>query len=151
MGVCLCVCVCVGGWVGVGVCVGVRVRVRVRVRVCVCVCVRLFTMKASSVWISWNAREQINDVMLKTFFSYAKSLHCYFTMKHQTLLTSLFILLTHKKQVEPRLSQCASCFQNIRPSFTIIKHHPCSAQHLKPIYLWRQALTRWVAMCEELR
>ena len=149
MGVCLCVCVCVGGWVGVGVCVGVRVRVRVRA--CVCVCVRLFTMKASSVWISWNAREQINDVMLKTFFSYAKSLHCYFTMKHQTLLTSLFILLTHKKQVEPRLSQCASCFQNIRPSFTIIKHHPCSAQHLKPIYLWCQALTRWVAICEELR
>ena len=30
--------------------------------------------EGSSVWISWNAREQINDVMLKTFLSYAKSL-----------------------------------------------------------------------------
>ena len=38
------------------------------VSVCVCVCVFVclcpFTVKASSVWISWSAREQINNVVL---------------------------------------------------------------------------------------
>ena len=65
------------------------------VRVCVCVCLRPFTLKVSSVWISWNAREQINDVMLKPFFSYAKSLPPFFRMKHQTFLTMHHILFTH--------------------------------------------------------
>ena len=37
----------------------------------VCVCLRPFTMKDSSFWISWNARKQLNDVVLKTFVSYA--------------------------------------------------------------------------------
>ena len=58
MCVCLCVCVCVF--------------------VCVCVCVCTFTVKASSIWISWTARKQINDVVLKNFISYAKSLRPYF-------------------------------------------------------------------------
>ena len=52
----LCVCVCV----------------------CVCVCLRPSTVKASSVW-GWNSRGQINDVVLKTFLSSAKSLHRYFS------------------------------------------------------------------------
>ena len=56
----MCVCVCVY----------VCVCVRVCVCVCVCVCLRPFIVTALSVWISWNAKEQINDVML----SYAKSL-----------------------------------------------------------------------------
>ena len=47
VGVCVCVCVCV-----------------VCVYVCVYLCLRPFTVKASSVWISWNAWEQINDFML---------------------------------------------------------------------------------------
>ena len=38
------------------------------VSVCVCVCVFVclcpFTVKASSAWISWSAREQINNVVL---------------------------------------------------------------------------------------
>ena len=63
--------------------------------VCVCVCLRPFTVKASSAWISWNARKQINDVMLKTFLSYSKSLHRYFRMQHLTFLTSHLILLAH--------------------------------------------------------
>ena len=79
--VCVCVCVGVGGWVGVGA--------------CVCVCLRPFTVKASSLWISWNTREQINNVMLKTLIPYAKSIHRYFRMQHQTFLTSHFILFTH--------------------------------------------------------
>ena len=62
---------------------------------CVCVCVRPFTVKTSSVWINWNAREQINDAVLKTFLSSAKSLHRYFIMKHQTFLTSYFRDNTH--------------------------------------------------------
>ena len=78
---CMCVCVCV--------CVCVSVCV------CVCVCLRPFTVKTSSVWISWNVREQINNVVLKMFLSSAKSLHHYFKMKHQTFLTSHFILFTH--------------------------------------------------------
>ena len=61
----------------------------------VCLCLRPFTVKASSVLRSWNAREQINDIMLKTFLAYAKSLHRYFRMKHQTFLTNHFILFTH--------------------------------------------------------
>ena len=67
----------------------------VRVFKSVYVCLRQFTMKASSVWISWNTREQINDVELKTFLSYAKSLHRYFRVKRLTFLTSYFILFTH--------------------------------------------------------
>ena len=36
---------------------------------CMCMCVRLhpFTVNASSVWISWNATEQINDVVAEYF------------------------------------------------------------------------------------
>ena len=45
--------------------------------------------------VSWKARKQINDVVLKTFLSSAKSLHCSFRMKHQDFLTSHFILVTH--------------------------------------------------------
>ena len=69
------VCVCV-----LCVCVSVRVCV------CVCVCLRPSTVNASSVW-SWNSRGQINDVVLKTFLSSAKSLHRYFSIKHRALLT----------------------------------------------------------------
>ena len=43
--------------------------------VCVCVCLRPSAVKASSVGIRWDTREQINDVMLKTLNSCAKSLH----------------------------------------------------------------------------
>ena len=56
----------------------VCVCVFVCVCVCVCVCVRPSTVTASSVWISWDTREQISDVMLKTLISYAKSLHRFF-------------------------------------------------------------------------
>ena len=77
----LCVyCVCASMCVGEGECV------------CVWLGVRPFTVKASSVWISWTAREEINDVVLKTFLCHAKSLHRYFRMKHLTFLTSHFIL-----------------------------------------------------------
>ena len=59
------------------VCLCVRACVRACVCVCVCVCARPSTLKASSVWIRWDIREQINDVMLKTLNSYADSLHRY--------------------------------------------------------------------------
>ena len=70
--VCVCVCVCVCACACACMCV--------RDCVCVCVCLRPFTVKASSAWISWNIREQINDAMLKTLISYAKSLHRNFRM-----------------------------------------------------------------------
>ena len=59
---CVCMCVCVF--------------------VCVCVCVSAFTLKASTAWINW-------DDLLKTFLSYAKSLHCHFRIKHLTKLITL--------------------------------------------------------------
>ena len=69
--------------------------------VCVCVCMRArarlrpFTVKASSVWNSWITREQINNVTVKMFISYAKFLHRYFGMQHLTFQTIHFILFTH--------------------------------------------------------
>ena len=54
-----------------------RCCVCVCVFVCVCVCLRPFTVKASSVWNSWNVKEQINDVVFKTFHFSAKSLQHY--------------------------------------------------------------------------
>ena len=69
--------------------------------VCVCVCVHPFTVKASSVLVIWNAREQNNDIAMKTFLFYAKSLHRYFRMKQLTFLTIDVVLLTHLKQEEP--------------------------------------------------
>ena len=59
---CVCVCVCVRA----------------------CVCTRPSTVKASSVWIRWDIREQINGVMLKTLNSYADSIRCYFRMQNLT-------------------------------------------------------------------
>ena len=56
----------------------------VHVCVCVCVCVRLSNVKASSVWIKWDTREQINDVMLKTWNSSAGSFHRYIGMQNLT-------------------------------------------------------------------
>ena len=43
-------------------------------------------------------------------------------MKHLTFLTSHFTLLAHQKRAKPRINQCTSGFQNMRPSFTI-KHY----------------------------
>ena len=83
------------------------VYVCVYVCVCVCVCTSVYVLskaKASSVWISWDTREQINDVILKTLISYAKSLHRYFRMQHLTFLTSHFILFAQQKRAKPRLS-----------------------------------------------
>ena len=91
-------CCCVYGQQTAGI--DSYLQLFVCVCVCVCVCVRLFTRKTSSVCTNWNFSEQINNVMLKAFLSYAKSPHCYFTMKYQTFLTSHFILFTHQKQAE---------------------------------------------------
>ena len=62
--------------------------------VCVCCVLRPFTVKILSFWNSCNVREQINDVVLKTFVSSEKSHHSYFRMKHWAFLTSHFILFT---------------------------------------------------------
>ena len=119
-----------------------------------CVCVRPFTVKASSVWISWTAREQINDVVLKTFVFSAKFLRRYFRMKHLTFLINHFILFTHQKRAEPRLNQRASRFQNMRPSATIIRHRLRSALHRETICLtMRSCLTisTWEKACNLTR
>ena len=56
-------------------CVYFYVCVSVCVCVCVCVCLRPSTVKASSAW-AWNTRRKIINVVLRTFLSSAKSLHC---------------------------------------------------------------------------
>ena len=112
---CVCVCVCVR----------------------VCVCLRPSTVKAPSVQNSWNASKQINDVMLKTCISSAKSLHRYFRMKLRAFQTRHFILFTHQQRAEPRLNQCASRFLIMEPSFTIIRRGLRSALHCKPICVRR--------------
>ena len=67
-----------------------------RARVCLCMCVFTSIHRgASSVWISWDSREQINDVMLKTLISYAKLIHRYFGMQHLIFLSSHFSLFAH--------------------------------------------------------
>ena len=53
---------------------------------CVCVCVLPSTVKALFVWIKWDTREHIHDVMLKTLNSYADSLHRYFRMQNLAFL-----------------------------------------------------------------
>ena len=110
----------------------------VYVYVYVCACLPSLTVKASSVQISWNTREQINDAMLKTFISYAKSFHHYFRMQHLTFLTSHVILFTHQKREKSRIDQCVSSFQNMDSSPTIVRHRLRSTLHRKPISLWRQ-------------
>ena len=101
------------------------------------VCVFMSIHKASAVWISWNPRKQINNVILKAFISYAKFLHCYFKRKDLNFQLSPCIFFTHQKGAQPRINQCANCFQNTRPSFTIIRHCHHSAVHRKLICLWR--------------
>ena len=59
-----------------------RACVCVCVSVCGCVCLRPSTVKASSVWIIWDTREQINDVVLTTLDSSAGSLHRYFGVQN---------------------------------------------------------------------
>ena len=70
---CVCLCVCL----------------------CVCVCLHPSIVKASSVWISWDTRKQINDVVSKTLDSSAGSLHLYFGMQSLTFqLATLSCLYT---------------------------------------------------------
>ena len=67
--------------------------------VCVCVCVHPSTMKASSVWIRWDTREQINDVMFKMLNSSAGSRHHCFRMQNLTFqLVALSCFQTKSRQ-----------------------------------------------------
>ena len=72
--------------------------------VCVCVCVYVHSLWSLICLDQLECRGVINIVIFKIFLSYAKFLHRYFRMKHQALLTSRFILFTHQKGAEPRLS-----------------------------------------------
>ena len=63
--------------------------------VCVCVYVHSPSLKASSVWNIWDVRKQTSGIVLETFHSSIKSLHCYFRIKYQTFLPTHFTLFTH--------------------------------------------------------
>ena len=75
-------------------------------------------------------------------FMNAKSLR----MKHQSFLTSHFILCTHQKQVKLRLNQCSARFHILRPLFSINRHRHLFALHDKLICLWCQTLMRGVTI-----
>ena len=77
----------------------VDTRARARACVCMCVCVHPSTMEASSVWIRWDTREQINDVMLKMLNSSAVSSHRYLRKQNLTFqLAALSCLQTKSRQ-----------------------------------------------------
>ena len=111
--------------------------------VCVCVCVCVFMCVCEWVGGSgvdgWVVGWVGGCVHL---LNSTESLHSYFRMKQRTFLTGHFILFTNQRRAETRLNQCASCFKNIRPLFTIIRYHFCTSLYCQPIYLWLQALTR---------
>ena len=102
----------------------------VHVCVCVCVCVRLSNVKASSVWIKWDTREQINDVMLKTWNSSAGSFHRYIGMQNLTFqLATLSCWHTRSGQSH----DSTNIHQYIGPSFIINRRRPWYALHREPI------------------
>ena len=91
----------------------------------------------------------INDVMLKTSLSTAKSFHCYFRMKYRAFLTSHFICSHIRSGQSHNLTSVCLAFKTylyVWASFNITGHRPCSALHRKAIYLWRQAFTSGVAI-----
>ena len=113
---CVCVCVCV-------------------FCVCMCVCTP-FTVKTSSVWISWTTREQINDVVLKRLFSFANSLYRYFRMKHLTFLT---LSCSHTRSGQNHdLTTVSLTFRTWGFHLPFIRYRLQSSLHRKPICLWLQ-------------
>ena len=99
-----------------------------------CMCLHPSTVKGSFVLV-WNFRGQINDVVLKTFLSPAKSLHSCFIMKQRVFLTSRFIWFTHWKRAKPQRNQLYVhlAFKNTGPSSTIIMHRVRCVLHHEPI------------------
>ena len=82
---------------------------------CGCVCLRPSTVKALSVWNSWGCQGTdqrccVEDVEFLCRFPSSTLWNA-----EPNLSTSRFILFVHQKRAQPRLSQYASCFQNIGP------------------------------------
>lgn len=70
-----------------------------------CVCIYMCTsihrecFKASFVWMRWDTREHINNVLLKTLNYHADSIHSYFRMLNVTFqLAALSCLHTRSRQ-----------------------------------------------------
>ena len=102
--------------------------------ICMCMCLSPSTVNASSVWISWDTREQINDFVLKTFDCSASSIHRYFGMQNLTFqLAVLSCSYTRSEHSHDLTSIYTSRFQNIGPSFTIIRRRLRYALHYEPI------------------
>ena len=80
---------------------------RVCVCVCVCVCLCPSIVKASSVWIRWDTRELINDIVLKMLNSYADSLHRDFRIQNLTIqLATLSCSHTRSRQSQELTGAC---------------------------------------------
>ena len=90
------------------------------------------TVKASSVWIRWDTREQINNVMLKTLNSCAKSLHRYFRMQHLTFqLAALSCLHTSGQRHD--LTSVSLAVRTWDLHSPLSRRRLCSALHREPI------------------
>ena len=94
--------------------------------VCVCVCVRPFTVKASSVWSSWDCQGTDQRLLCRFPSSLLWNVE-------SNLSASCFILLVHQKQAQPRLNQYTSRLQNIGSLFTINRRRLQYALHREPI------------------
>ena len=110
----LCTCVCVCVCVCVFVCVCVCVCACVRVRVCI-----ISIHREGFICLEQLECQRTDQQCCVKDVSFLRQV---FRIKHQAFLTSYFILFKHYKWDKPRPSWCASRFQIIRPSFTIIRH-----------------------------
>ena len=130
-----CVCVCVCGWVGgcVWVCVCVFVEVHSPWRLHLSGSVGM--PRNRSAMLCWRPFFCVPSFSITTLEWRPKPFY----------LAALFC--SHNRSgLSHDLTSARLAFIKIRPSFTIIRHRLRSAQYRKPIYLWRQALTRGVAM-----
>ena len=60
----ICICIYIYIYIYIYICIYIYIYMCVCVCVCMCVYLRPYTVKASSIWISWDTRVQINDVVL---------------------------------------------------------------------------------------
>ena len=128
---CVCVCVCVCGCVGVCVCVFVEVHSPWRLHLSGSVGMP----RNRSTMLCWRPFFCVPSFSITTLEWRPKPFY----------LAALFC--SHNRSgLSHDLTSARLAFIKIRPSFTIIRHRLRSAQYRKPIYLWRQALTRGVAM-----
>ena len=127
--VCVCVCVCV--WV------------------CGCVCVFVEVHSPWRLHLSGSVgmpRNRSTMLCWRPFFCVPSFSITTLEWRPKPFYLAALFCSHNRSGLSHDLTSARLAFIKIRPSFTIIRHRLRSAQYRKPIYLWRQALTRGVAM-----